>query len=101
MSTAAKVWLWIVLILNALSFIGNVFTLVFLGAVVNGLLVGGAFYLLFKRQRMGFYAICVGAVLGLVVNIISGGGIVSAVISAILNPLITWLFLKKDFDKLQ
>ena len=101
MSTAAKVWLWIVLILNALSFVGNVFTLAFLGAVINGIMVGGAIFLLFKRQKMGFYAICVAAVLGLVVNIISGAGIISAIISAVLNPLITYLFLKKDFDKLQ
>lgn len=101
MSTAAKVWLWIVLILNALSFVGNVFTLAFLGAVVNGLLVGGAVFLLFKRQKVGFYAICAGAVIGLVVNVISGSGIIGAVVSAVLNPLITYLFLKKDFDTLQ
>lgn len=104
--TGAKVWLWIVLILNVLSCI-PVLALIVLSPVIaiitlvlEIILIAGVVLLLFKQQKMGFYLLCACSVLSAIFNIVSGTGIIRAVISAVLFPLITYLVIKSNWDEL-
>ena len=104
--TGAKVWLWIVLIVNALSCISVALLVVvspllaIITLVVEVVLIVGVVLLLFKQQKMGFYLLCASSVLSAVFNVILGTGIVRAVVSAILFPLITYLIIKSHWNEL-
>ena len=104
--TGAKVWLWFVLIVNALSCISVALVvlvsplLAIITLIVEVVLIVGVVLLLFKQQKMGFYVLCASSVLSAVFNVILGTGIVRAVISAILFPLITYLIIKSHWNEL-
>ncbi|MCI8586911.1 MAG: hypothetical protein HFI92_13680 [Lachnospiraceae bacterium] len=102
MTTGLKVWLWLVLVFNAIGAVTSVaaaFLIPGMWIVVAAevLVVAGAVMLLFPRKKMGFYLICAGAAVSLVLNIILGGNIVSSVISAVIMPLIIWLLIKNTW----
>ena len=105
-STGAKVWLWLVLVVNVLSCVSIALVLLIAPAaaiislVLELILIAGVVLLLFRRQRIGFYLLCVCSVLSLIVNIISGTGIVRAIVSAVLFPLITYLVIKNQWNEL-
>lgn len=106
MTTGLKVWLWIVLVFNAISgvtAIATAFLIPFMWVVVlaEALVVAGAVMLLFPRKKMGFYLICGGAVVSLIVNVILGNSIVSSAISAVIMPLIIWLLIKNTWYEFQ
>ena len=123
LSTGLNVWLWIIFVLNILATIGGL--VVALGASVVGATLGlGAIYvvlcfisvilqiiitvsigsLLFARKKIGLVLIFALAALGFIVNMVTYaitaqlgvGNIVKAIISAILMPVITYLFAKND-----
>lgn len=105
MTKGLKVWLWIVLVINA---IGAVFSLLgFLVAPIQTLIsmalivvfLVGVCLLLFKTQKLGFYLICGAQAASAVVNIITGAGVVASVVSAVLMPLITYLLMKSTWDQ--
>ena len=122
LSTGLTVWLWIIFVLNILATIGGI---VALGASVVGATLGlGAIYvvlcfisvilqiiitvsigiLLFAHKKIGLVLIFALAALGFIVSIVTYaiaaqlgvGNIVKAIISAILMPVITYLFAKND-----
>lgn len=106
MTPGLKIWLWIVLVLNAFSGITAIavallvpFAWVVVAAEV--LVVVGAAMLLFPRKKMGFYLICGGAVVSLIVNVILGNNVVTSVIQAVLMPLIIWLLIKNTWYEFQ
>ena len=106
MTTGLKVWLWLVLVFNAIGAVTSVIAallvpLMWLVVVAEALVVAGAVMLLFPRKKMGFYLICGGAVVNLIVNIIVGGNIVTSVISAVIMPLIIWLLIKNTWYEFQ
>ncbi|MGN1030672.1 MAG: zinc-ribbon domain-containing protein [Butyricicoccaceae bacterium] len=102
MTTGCKIWLWLVFIFNILSAVSGI-GMIGMGAALNGLsaivcgilLLWGARQLL-KFQKKGFQLIIIGCVIAMVVNILSGMGIVSSVISAALCPLITYFFMSRN-----
>lgn len=106
MTTGLKVWLWLVLVFNAIGAVTSVATAflipgMWIVVVAEVLVVAGAAMLLFPRKKMGFYLICGGAAVSLVLNIILGGNIVSSVISAVIMPLIVWLLIKNTWYEFQ
>ena len=123
LSTGLTVWLWIIFVVNVLAAIGGI--VVALGASVVGAALGlGSIYvvlsfigvilqivitvsigiLLFAHKKIGLVLIFAFAALGFIVSMVTYavtaqlgvGNIVKAIISAILMPVITYLFAKKD-----
>ena len=123
LSTGLTVWLWIIFVVNVLAAIGGI--VVALGASVVGAALGlGSIYvvlsfigvilqivitvsigiLLFAHKKIGLVLIFAFAALGFIVSMVTYavtaqlgvGNIVKAIISAILMPVITYLFEKND-----
>lgn len=123
LSTGLTVWLWIIFVVNVLAAIGGI--VVALGASVVGAALGlGSIYvvlsfigvilqivitvsigiLLFAHKKIGLVLIFAFAALGFIVSMVTYavtaqlgvGNIVKAIISAILMPVITYLFVKND-----
>ena len=123
LSTGLTVWLWIIFVVNVLAAIGGI--VVALGASVVGAALGlGSIYvvlsfigvilqivitvsigiLLFAHKKIGLVLIFAFAALGFIVSMVTYavtaqlgvGNIVKAIISAILMPVITYLFAKYD-----
>lgn len=121
LSTGLTVWLWIIFVVNVLAAIGGI--VVALGASVVGAALGlGSIYvvlsfigvilqivitvsigiLLFAHKKIGLVLIFAFAALGFIVSMVTYavtaqlgvGNIVKAIISAILMPVITYLFAK-------
>ena len=124
LSTGLTVWLWIIFVVNVLAAIGGI--VVALGASVVGAALGlGSIYvvlsfigvilqivitvsigiLLFRTQKRLVWCLFLHfAALGFIVSMVTYavtaqlgvGNIVKAIISAILMPVITYLFAKND-----
>lgn len=106
MTTGLKVWLWIVLVLNAIYCVSAVGTamlvpLAWISVVLEIMIIAGTSMLLFARKKMGFYLICGANVLGLIVNVVLGVNIIYALFSAIVMPLIIWLLMKNTWYEFQ
>lgn len=128
LSTGLTVWLWIIFVVNVLAAIGGI--VVALGASVVGAALGlGSIYvvlsfigvilqivitvsigiLLFAHKKIGLVLIFAFAALGFIVSMVTYavtaqlgvGNIVKAIISAILMPVITYLFAKNDIAKVK
>lgn len=104
--TGAKVWLWLVLILNAISCI-TLFPLLLIVPVAAAIsivlelaLIAGVVMLLFKRKKIGFYMLCGCALLSMITNIIAGTGIIRAIASTVLLPTITFLVIRDQWNDL-
>lgn len=106
MTKGLKIWLWIVLVCNALSVVGGVITalaipLGWLTVIASALIVAGCAILLFQTKKLGFYIVCGGAVVSFVTNVILGTNIIIAIISAIVLPLIIFLLMKNTWNDFQ
>ena len=98
MTTGLKIWFWIVLIVNVGTCVWEVLValiapLVWISVGLTMLVVLGTAMLLFARKKMGYYVICSSAVLGLIVKVCVGFGIVNALVSSVVMPLITGLLM--------
>lgn len=106
MTNGLRAWLWLVLVVNAISCVGMV-TMAFLvplawvSVVLEILVIAGTAMLLFARKKMGFYLICGSAVLSLIIDIILKANLISSVFSAIIMPLIIWLLMKNTWYEFQ
>lgn len=103
MSTGLKVWLWIVLVLNAITVVTTVLgallnPLLFVSAIGTALIIVGVCMILFKQKKLGLYIICGMEAISLVFNIIGGGNIIISIISAVLMPGITYLLMKSNWE---
>lgn len=107
MTKGCKIWLWIVLIANALSLVIGVVSIAVLGVVgiytvaAEILMILSVCLLLFKKKRIGFYimvAVCLG---NLVVNIVNGTNILVAVLMAVFTPALTFFFIRKNHGVIQ
>lgn len=65
------------------------------------LMISGTSMLLFQQKKVGFYIIVAGAILTFIVNLIIRANIFPAILSAVANPLITWLLMKKNLHVLK
>lgn len=101
MTTGCKVWLWIVLISNVISVLSGLATMAIItivGGIVN---CTGASLLLFSHKKVGFYLLTAVAVVMCVVNISAGIPAFAAIIPAVVSPLITYFFVRKNADIIQ
>lgn len=111
MTTGCKVWFWLV-ILGNISLVGNNLELMFrlweyafmssafklaLVGILSGLVsVAGAAIILFRQRKFGLYMIIAMSVIVCVVNIMCHVNIIFALVSAVLNPLISYYFVNKN-----
>lgn len=114
LNTGAKVWLWIVFVLNIIAFamaiigvaaltaIAGPIVLVatILSLVAEVVLIVGVAMLLFSGKKIGFYLMVACAVAGLILNLIAGEAIARSIVSAVLCPLITYLLIKNQWNEL-
>lgn len=102
MTKGCKIWFWIVLVLNAITALVNLslmsyalgtgIILVLAGAVM----VSGAAMILFKQSIIGLYLVNGVAVLECIANLAGHINPGYAVISAVINPLISYYFVNKN-----
>lgn len=104
MTKGCKVWLWFMLIVNALSLVVGVVSLSALGisgiysVIAEVIIIISVCLLLFKRKRVGFYVLVAVCVINLVVNIMNGTNIVVSILSAVISPALTFFFISKNQD---
>lgn len=104
MTKGLKVWLYLVLVLNAISVVTSIIAALVSPAswilvLTSVLIVAGAALLLFKTQKLGFYLICAAAVVNLIFNVVSGISIFVSIIPAIIMPLIIYLLMKNTWSE--
>lgn len=102
LSKGCKIWFWFVLVVNVLSAFANLSLMSYspglaLFAVLSGgVLAGGSAMILFKQKKIGLYMIIAMAVLACIVNIANHVNVLFAVLSAVLNPAISYYFVNKN-----
>lgn len=107
MTTGIKIWLWIILILNIIStftifsFFGilsdpKLEIVLVLVLLLQILLVISICIMLFFQKIIGFYIMCICAVVICIANIVLGNNPLMALLSAIIVPGITLLFLSNN-----
>ena len=107
LSTGAKGWLWFLFIVNIIGGMLNLISLILTGilglfSVVSSIiLIIGVGIMLFQQKKLGFYLMCVSAVISLISNLVIGTGFIAAVVGAGLLPLITFLVLKNCWDQMR
>ena len=94
MNTGLKVWLWIVFVINIISGVMMIPLMLIQPLLIVSLIAEVLII-------VGFYLMIACAAIGLVINIFGGVGVVKSIISAVLCPLITYLFMQKDWDSFQ
>lgn len=125
-STGLKVWLWIVIVLNAISALGNIGSIVsspvstIISIALEAAMIYAAVLIMFQTKKLGFKIMCAVAVVNVVVTIITAifagifagalvgnafigliGAIVGIIFSVILIaicPVLTYVLMKKDWD---
>lgn len=106
MSTGVKVWLWFVLIANALSGIAAIpvallAPVAWISVLLEAAMVVGVCMLLFGQKKVGFYIMCGTLFAAFLINVIVlQGGVVRNAISGVLCPLITYLLLRGSWEEL-
>jgi hypothetical protein len=103
MNTGLKVWLWIVMIVNAIAAISTILVallvpILFVSALSSIVIIVGAALILFKQKKVGFYVICCMAIVNLVFNVIGGNNMVMSLVSAVVMPGIIYLLMKPTWD---
>lgn len=106
MSKGLKIWLWVIFILNIISVVLNLLggilnPISWLYAVLGVVFVVGIALILFKQKKLGFYMMCAMTAITFILNVVTGAGIVTSIISAVLSPLVTYLFMKETWDQFQ
>ena len=103
MKTGLKVWLWFVFVVQILSCISVVIAIAvnpifIVSLIASALIIIGCALLLFKTMKLGYFMMCGGAVVNLIVNLIFKTNIIIALLGLILMPLITYLLMKDDWN---
>lgn len=125
-STGLKVWLWIVIVMNGISAVRNVFNIAknplstIITIVIEALMIYACVLIMFQMKKFGFKLMCIAAIINAVVSVVVvviaglavgalggsaaaglAGGLVGAVlvvIMAAICPLITYFLMKKNWD---
>lgn len=103
MKQVLKTWLWLVLIVNVLTAI-TLFTtalqkpITFLTLIGAILLISGISLMLFMKKKLGYYLMCVAALVIFISNTIQGINILWGLSSMIISPLITYFLMKSDWE---
>ena len=102
MSKGCKIWLWFLFIVNILSAISALRTLVLLPLlgvltlILEAALLTGIGMLLFQQKRAGFSVMIVTVIATLIINLALGGNFIVSILSAIIAPAITYHFIQKN-----
>lgn len=118
--TFKKIWLWVLFVIYLLMLIGD-FVGIFGGVtiskvailLINSVSMGGVLVLLFAQRKMGFFMMCLGAVLELIFNVIVLISIAATlntiliawnvfviIISGLMVPGITYLFIRTEWERM-
>ena len=104
MTKGSKVWFWVVLIVNILSALSGFMIMssmpkLAVMSIISGVgLAVGAGIILFRQKKYGLYVIIGMAILNCLYMVVNKANIVFAVLSAVLNPLISYYFVNKNAD---
>lgn len=103
LKTHAKVWLWIVFIVNILGALACLRLLtahpIWGFSSVMSLLVAAAIgILLFKRMKLGFYIFCGLSAVIFFLNVYMHVNFILALFGMLASPIITYLFIKSSWD---
>lgn len=102
MSKGLKICLWVVLVMDIITFLfyGRIFFLADASAAAAGMLleliqIAGVSILLFNRRKTGFYIICLSEVVIFAVNVtLFGSDIIMSLINSAVVPLAVYAFMK-------
>jgi hypothetical protein len=106
MSTGLKIWLWIILVLNAIGAVLSAFAMLIapisaLAVVMEIVLIAGIVLLLFKQKKLGFYIMVGCSAAGLIINIMLAQGLLRSIFSAIIAPGITYLLMRNSWNEFE
>lgn len=108
MKKATKIWLWIALVLCICTTGLNLGEGRLLSVAIAVVSIGGLCALLFARRKLGYLIMCLSALgsfaVGVSQNLAQLGAPVAvgmSLLGSALVPLITGLFLRKDWDALE
>ena len=107
MKTSTNIWLWFALVLCAATTVMNACFGRWPSVIVALVSLGGLCAVLFARKKAGFSVMCVCYVISFCVAVLGSLGqpgllvsIVMSLVGSLLVPVITWLFLRRDWDSL-
>ena len=115
LNLGAKIWLWIVFVLNCIVLVRAlvatmgvmmyvttfIAVILILCLVVEVAMIAGVGILLFRAEKRGFYIILVSQVVGVVLNLLAGTFGIRTIVGAVVCPLITYLFLVNQWEELE
>lgn len=119
MTKGLKAWLWVVVILNAITAIstvagaaatsvalaqigrGDLVPLLYVSAVLSVVAVVGAILILFQQKKLGLWILIGGSVVSMILSIIIGNSVITAAISGAGLPLITYLLMRSTWEQFQ
>ena len=104
MRKAAKIWLWCALALSAATTLLNAFSGRMLSVVIALAALAGLCILLFTERKAGYLFMCSfinGLISGFTTDTNPAAAIIMSFIGSALIPVITYLFLRKDWQKLK
>lgn len=108
MSKGTKIWLWVALLICIATTVLNFTEKRYLSVLIAICSLVGLCILLFKGKKIGFYIMCAFYVLAFIVGVTGGieGGseivlsVIASFIGSALIPVITFLFIRKQFNTL-
>lgn len=107
MKRSTKIWLWFALVLCAAVTVLNACYGRIPSVIISLVSLVGLGLLLFRQQKFGYFLMCGCYVLSFVVAVLgslsSGNLLVSiimSIIGSLLVPVITWLFIRRDWAQL-
>lgn len=108
MKKSTKIWLWFALILCAATTIMNASFGRWPSVIVAVVSLVGLCMVLFAQKKAGYILMCCCYVVSFLVAVIGSLGqpgllvsIIMSLIGSLLVPVITWLFLRRDWDTLK
>lgn len=107
MKTSTKIWLWFTLVLCAATTVMNACFGRWPSVIVAIVSLAGLCMVLFAKKKAGFTLMCCCYVVSFFVAVLGSLGqpgllvsILMSLVGSLLVPVITWLFLRRDWDSL-
>ncbi len=106
LNTGAKIWLWLALVVNVFTLFSNYRTITLIGGVgyfilvLQLVLIAGIAVMLFARKKIGYFICCGCGIVTFILNLTLGVNILLAIWGLVAFPVITFLFLKSQWNEL-
>lgn len=108
MKNSTKIWLWFALILCAATTVMNACFGRWPSVIVAIVSLVGLCMVLFAQKKAGYILMCCCYVVSFLVAVMGSLGqpgllvsIIMSLVGSLLVPVITWLFLRRDWDNLK